>query len=187
MQPIIYDVAVSLDGYICGQDGDISQFAPDGPVVDDYMARLDGYATAIMGRKTYEFGYDFGLRPGDNPYAHMETFVFSQSLRLGDKSQIHVVEDRWSDRIDRLKAKSPGPIYLCGGGEFAGWLLRQGLIDRLVLKRAPCVYGDGVPLFGGQGRPLSLLRTGTTSYEGGYLVERFELGAANSSEPVLVT
>lgn len=54
MQPLIYDVAVSIDGYIGGPDGDISQFAQDGAVVDDYTARLglETCATAIMGRAT---------------------------------------------------------------------------------------------------------------------------------------
>ena len=35
MHPIIYDVAVSLDGFIAGVSGDISKFAHEGPVVDD--------------------------------------------------------------------------------------------------------------------------------------------------------
>lgn len=42
MQSIIYDVAISIDGYISGPDGDISQFASEGPVVEDYMTRLAG-------------------------------------------------------------------------------------------------------------------------------------------------
>lgn len=74
MQPIIYDVAVSIDGYISGPGGDISKFAHEGPVVDDYFARLGQYAVAIMGRHTYEFGYRFGLEPGANPYKHMRTW-----------------------------------------------------------------------------------------------------------------
>ena len=61
MHPIIYDVAVSLDGFICGPQADISKFDFEGPVVDDYHLRMDGYETAIMGRLTYEFGYQFGL------------------------------------------------------------------------------------------------------------------------------
>lgn len=40
MQPIIYDVAVSMDGFISGPGGDISQFAHEEPVVEDYANRL---------------------------------------------------------------------------------------------------------------------------------------------------
>ena len=34
MQPIIYDVAVSIDGYIAGPEGDISQFPESGDIVE---------------------------------------------------------------------------------------------------------------------------------------------------------
>ena len=78
MQPIIYDVAVSIDGYICGPGGGISKFAQEGAVVEEYTARLATYAIAIMGRATHEFGYRFGMEPGQNPYAHMDTIVFYQ-------------------------------------------------------------------------------------------------------------
>ena len=60
MQPIIYDVAVSIDGYIAGPGGDISAFPASGRLVDDYLERLADYRTVIMGRDTYEFGYRFG-------------------------------------------------------------------------------------------------------------------------------
>jgi len=67
LQPLIYDVAVSIDGYIAGPGGDIAGFAFEGPVVEDYAARLKTYGTAIMGRGTYEFGYRYGMEPGQNP------------------------------------------------------------------------------------------------------------------------
>ncbi|MEM7321007.1 MAG: deaminase, partial [Pseudomonadota bacterium] len=88
MHPIVYDVAVSIDGYISVPSGDVSRFAHDGPVVDDYLARLSGYSVAIMGRKTYEFGYGFSLKPGQNPYRHMKTYVFSKSLTCPSDSEI---------------------------------------------------------------------------------------------------
>ncbi|WP_419911130.1 dihydrofolate reductase family protein [Hoeflea sp.] len=173
MQPIIYDVAVSLDGFISGPGGDISQFAHDGPVVDDYAARLSGYSTAIMGRKTYEFGYAHGLAPGMNPYPHMETFVFSQTLSLPDDSEVSVVTEHWDDKILDLKSRSPGPVYLCGGGALAGRLLEKGAISQIILKRAPCIFGDGVTLFGGQSTSMPFNRLETKTYDNGYLLERF--------------
>lgn len=123
MQPIIYDVAVSIDGFIAGRDGDISGFAESGPVVDDYLARLETYACAIMGRATYEFGYRFGVKPGDNPYPHMDCHVLSQTLTLPAGSSVELVREPAVDRARRLKTLSSGPIYLCGGGRLAGSLM----------------------------------------------------------------
>ena len=173
MQPIVYDVAVSLDGYISGPGGDISLFAQDGPVVADYGARLAGYAAAIMGRRTYEFGYAFGLTPGQNPYPHLETLVISRSLEVPGDSAVTVVADEAEAAIRALKLRARGPIYLCGGGALAGWMLDRGLIDRVILKRAPCVYGAGVALFQGSAMPRALRRVELTRYDNGYLLERF--------------
>ena len=110
MQPIIYDVAVSIDGFISGAGGDISIFATDGPVVDDYRKRLETYTCAIMGRATYEFGYRYGMRPGVNPYPNMQTFVFSNSLQLPTSSEVSVVARDGVTAIKRLRETQPGPI-----------------------------------------------------------------------------
>ena len=149
MQPIIYDVAVSLDGFIAGPDGDVSLFDMTGPVAEDYGARLAAYSTAIMGRATYEFGYAYGLAPGQNPSPGLATVVFSTTLETEPDSEIDVVPEDWETAIADLRKAATAPVYLCGGGDFAGWLLERGLIQHLILKRAPCLYGSGTRLFGG--------------------------------------
>ncbi len=173
MHPIIYDVAVSLDGFISGPSGDISMFVHEGPVVEDYNRRLASYAAAIMGRSTYEFGYSFGLKPGQNPYPHMETTVFSQSIDDLKYCEVSVCKSATIGAVEKLKATAKGPIYLCGGGQFAGWLLDQGLINRIVLKRAPFIYGNGVSLFGGATAPRPFRKTASKAYENGYVLEEF--------------
>ena len=175
MHPIIYDVAVSIDGYISGSGGDISQFAQEGAVVDDYTARLETYTTAIMGRGTYEFGYRFGMKPGQNPYPHMKTIVFSKSIEFRDSSEITVDRPCDDESIKAVRERSSGPVYLCGGGDFAGSLLTSGLIDVLRLKRAPIVLGDGVRLFGGAEISPMLEHAETRDYGGGYLLQEFRV------------
>lgn len=179
MQSIIYDVAVSIDGYIAGHSGDISQFAHNGSVVEDYQQRLETYATAIMGRKTYEFGYRFGMKPGENPYGHMRTLVFSNTIELPKESAVKIVRAFCIDDIRSLKETSSGPIYLCGGGRFANSLLKMGLIDRLRLKRAPILLGGGTPIFEQFEGHVSLRKVHSKIYECGYLFQEFELNTQN--------
>lgn len=182
MQPIIYDVATSVDGFIAGPDGDISGFAQNGPVVDDYLARMETYCCAIMGRATYEFGYRFGLKPGDNPYPHMDCFVFSQRLDLPVRSKVTIVRESAQKRARVLKREALGPIYLCGGGSFASSLLEAELIDILRLKRAPIILGDGVRLFEGGIAATGLQHAETRCYDDGYIYQEFRLadGGANN-------
>lgn len=78
MRKCIYHVAVTLDSFIAHNDGSIDGFSHDEKVTQDYYAALQEYSIAVMGRKTYEFGYQYGLQPGANPYAHMQTYVFTK-------------------------------------------------------------------------------------------------------------
>lgn len=172
MHPIIYDVAVSIDGFISGPDGDVSGFGHDGPVVEDYAARLASYKCALMRRGTYEFGYKFGMKPGDNPYGAMRCVVVSSGLRLPAGSDVEVWRGFQRSDIEALHAQVDGPIYLCGGGTIAHSMLAQGLIDRVRLKRAPIVLGGGTRLFNGSCR-ANLKLEQEKSYADGYLFQDY--------------
>lgn len=148
MSKVIYYVASSLDGYIAGPDDDISAFAAGGKGVEKYLSDLQHYNSVIMGRRTYEFGYKYGLKPGEPAYPHMEHFIFSDSLKIEKRSQNVHIEPILIERVKEIKDASETDVYLCGGGQFAGWLLEHGLIDQLKLKLNPIILGDGVRLFG---------------------------------------
>ncbi|MCW5516008.1 dihydrofolate reductase family protein [Muriicola sp. Z0-33] len=148
MQKIIYYVASSLDGFIAGPNDDISKFIPEGEGIEKYLSDLQNFETVIMGRKTYEFGYQYGLVPGQPAYAHMTHHIFSETLKIDELSEKVLIENRSIERIREIKKHSKTDIYLCGGGEFAGWLLDNGLIDQLKLKLNPVILGEGIPLFG---------------------------------------
>lgn len=174
MSHLIYDVAVSIDGYISGPDGDISAFPHSGQIVDDYVHRLDSYAVALMGRATYEFGYAFGLQPGANPYPQMRSTILSRRIDLPPDPDVVIVRDESVDYVRHLKAETDGNIYLCGGGSLAASLAEAGLIDRLFLKRAPILLGGGTRLFGERGANLRLTQTGQTDYGGGLMLQSFD-------------
>lgn len=177
MQPVIYDVAVSIDGYIAGPSDDVSNFPHQGPVVDDYLQRLETYSCCLMGRRTYEFGYGFGLKPGQNPYPGMRSMVFSSTIQMPDDADVELVSGDVVAVIDQLRQTARGPIYLCGGGEFAGALAEMGLIHKLRLKRAPFVAGCGVRLFGGAGQSPGLAHVYSRNYANGVLYQEYDVDA----------
>ncbi|MEP1305263.1 MAG: dihydrofolate reductase family protein [Balneola sp.] len=148
MPKIIYYVAGSLDGYIAGENDDISTFVASGKGVEKYLSDLQKFETVIMGRRTYEFGYKFGLKPGQPAYPHMTHHIFSDSLQIDQLADNVHIEKRSVQRIKEIRDISKTDVYLCGGGQFAGWLLDNGLIYQLKLKLNPIVLGSGIPLFG---------------------------------------
>jgi dihydrofolate reductase len=145
-------------------------------MVDDYLARRDAYRMTIMGRRTYEFGYNYGLRPGDNPYPHMRTLILSKTLSLPPKSAVEQIGTDAVAFVRQLKGEANNPIYLCGGGELAGSLARAGLIDTLILKRLPLMLGGGTRLFGEVGASLTLTQTDQIDYGGGKALQTFQCG-----------
>lgn len=179
MRNITYDVAASLDGFIAAPGDDISAFPIEGEHATAYQQRLAGYDTVIMGRRTYEFGYAFGLKPGMRAYPHMRHFIFSESINLPPKSDVEAVQQNWLQTIDALKAE-PGPdIYLCGGGAFAGCLLAQGRIDRLIVKLAPIVLGSGIQLFGGISKQAKLEPVKIDKYNNGVVLLEYQLNSSS--------
>ncbi|SIO02742.1 dihydrofolate reductase family protein [Algoriphagus halophilus] len=148
MGKIIYYVASSLDGFISGPNEDISMFGSGGKGIKKYFEDLKDFKTVIMGRKTYEFGYKYGLVPGQAAYQHMQHHIFSDSLTFETKAESVHVEPRKISRVQEIKASASSDIYLCGGGVFAGWLLDHQLIDQLKIKLNPIILGAGTRLFG---------------------------------------
>lgn len=183
MRELVYYVAVSLDGYIAGPDGQFDAF----PVEGDHMpALLDrfpdavptaiadqlgidqstgGFSTVLMGWNTYAVGLAEGV---DSPYRHLEQIVFSrtqqaeaENLRVSAEDPVGVVQE--------LRGQPGGDIWLCGGGHLAAQLL--GEIDRIVLKRNPVVFGTGIPLFARTDyAPEQFEHLETTAYGSGVVV-----------------
>lgn len=147
MRKIIYYVAISLDGFIAGPDDSIAGFVEESDGVQQYLEDLKSYDTVLMGRRTYEFGYQFGLQPGQPAYPHMEHYIFSRSLKFANPHPKVHVSDYDLELVRTLKAQQGTDIYLCGGGIFAGWLLQHAMIDVLKLKINPFISGQGIPLF----------------------------------------
>ncbi len=156
MAQIIYYVAISIDGFIAGPNDDASGFTAAGDGVARYLEDLKDFKTVIMGRRTYEFGYKYGLEPGRPAYPHMQHYLFSKTLHFENQSDQLTICDMDLKIIKDLKKKSESDIYLCGGGMFAGWLLENEMIDVLKIKLNPLILGDGIRLFGTSSKEYQL-------------------------------
>ncbi len=175
MRQIVYYVATSLDGFISGPEGSIGGFTGKGNGVDQYLSDLQSFDTVIMGRKTYEFGYDYGLVPGQLAYPHMEHYIFSDNLSFKDQhSSLHIKKIDLGE-ITKIREQPGTDIYLCGGGQFAGWLLDHRQIDVLKIKLNPLIQGDGVRLFGASNAEYQLELLESKLYEFGLQIMSFRI------------
>lgn len=163
MRELVYYVAVSLDGFIAGPNGEYDAFAVEGDhmtainerysdtvathVAEAFGVEADGrmFDTVLMGWNTYAVGLPYGIT---SPYRHLRQIVFSREHAASAESVEGVeVTDRDPVEVVReLRAEEGNSIWLCGGGALAASLADE--IDRLVIKRYPVLFGAGVPLFG---------------------------------------
>ena len=168
MRELVYYVAVSLDGFIAGPDGQFDAFPmgdqdemfqwvagryPD-TIPTDMAGILEPmgigqdegpFSTVLMGWNTCRVDGEDSM---PSPYRHLEQIVFSRSRSAAEENLCPTSEDPVAF-VRELKEQDGGDIWLCGGGELAG--APVGEIDRLVLKRNPVLFGEGVPLFGRHG------------------------------------
>lgn len=175
MKKIIYYVAISIDGFIAGPNEDISGFTAAGDGVNKYLEDLKDFETVIMGRKTYEFGYKYGLKPGQPAYPHMQHYIFSKTLKFENQSDQLTLCDLDLNIIKGLKKTSKTDIYLCGGGQFAGWLLENELVDVLKLKVNPLILGDGTPLFDASKKTYQLDLAESKAYNDGLTINTYNI------------
>ena len=136
-----YQVAVSLDGFIAGPNGEYDWIVMDPSI--DFAALFKDFDTAVMGRKTYEVltaqgGY--GAMPG------LDVVVFSRTLPAATHPGVRIVNDDPNQIVAALKAKPGRDIWLFGGGVLFRSLLDGGLVDTVEVAVVPVLLGAGVPL-----------------------------------------
>ena len=180
MRKIIYHVAASLDNYIAHNDGTTRGFERNnlgqGDHVDEYLESLKNYDTAIMGRKTYEYGFQYGIMPGKAPYPHMRNYVFSRTVQYPvSDPNLEVIRENQIETIKELKAEEGTDIYLCGAGEFAGFLFENDLIDLLLIKLNPIILGEGIKLFGKSTKAVDLELLSSKVYDNGVMLLHYKI------------
>ena len=135
-----YQVAVSLDGFIAGPNGEYDWIVMDPGV--DFAALLREFDTAVMGRKTY----DLVAAQGEQGMMGLEAIVFSRTLPAGERRGIRIVNDDPAKVVAALKEQRGRDIWLFGGGELFRSLLDAGLVDTVELAVMPVLLGEGIPV-----------------------------------------
>lgn len=173
MRKLSYYVATTVDGFIAHEDSSVGGFLYDGEHVTDYLQSLkDWFDVVLMGRKTYEFGFQYGVT---NPYPWLKQYVFSRTMKESPDANVELFSDNILDLVKKLKSEPGKGIYLCGGTNLATLLFAKNLIDEVILKVNPVLFGSGLPLFSGIGRNIELKLTSSRIYDNGVLLLRYDV------------
>ena len=173
MRIVRYNVAATLDGFIAGPRGEFD-WIPDDPTVD-FAGLFAGIDTVLIGRKTFELVLQ---HPEQAWPAGSRVFVFSRTLDPARHPDVTVIATDPVPVVAALRAEEgKGEIWLFGGGELFGTLLRAGQVDSVEVTVVPVLLGAGVPLLAGAARtPLRLVHT--QRYPSGMIALHYDVPGA---------
>ena len=172
MRHIRYSVAMSLDGFIAGPQGEYD-WIPNEPEFDwqQFMARFD---TVLMGRRSYQAAL---AAPGGGVYPGMTTYVFSRTLSQKDHPRVTIVSSDVEQALANIRRAPGKEIWLFGGGELFRSLLELGQVDIVEVGLVPVLLGGGIPFLPVPARRTTLRLTDTRRHSTGILLLNYEVRA----------
>jgi dihydrofolate reductase len=172
-----YQVAVSLDGFIAGPNGEYDWIVSDPSV--DFAALFKEFDTAVMGRKTYELVKAEG---GTGAMPGLDIVVFSRTMPAAEYRGVRILNDDPGKVVAELKKKRGRDIWLFGGGELFRSLLDAGLVDTVEVALNPVLLGEGIPLLP-PGGSTKLVLSDVKRLPSGMVVLAYSVEGAASAPP----
>lgn len=161
MRKIILGLAVSLDGFIEGPNGEYDWcFTDQDYGMTEFYKRID---SLFIGRRSYELMLTLGddAMPG---FPKLKEYVFSTTMKDA-KPGVTLIQDDIKETVEKIKNEPGKDIWLFGGANLTSSLLNIGLVDEMSLAVHPIILGSGKPLFSEIKKriPLNLIDTKTYS------------------------
>jgi len=159
MRRVRYSVAMSLDGYIAGPNGEFDWIVMDPDI--DFGELFKDFDTLLMGRKSYEASRAQG---GGGGMPGLKAYVFSRKLRPEDCPGV-TLSATPRETVAELKQAPGKDIWLFGGGSLFRSLLELGLVDSVELGVVPVLLGGGLPMLPPTSQSAKLRLTKHRVYE----------------------
>ena len=156
MRKIILNLAITLDGYIEGPNGELDWLVRDeefdfGDILNDILSDKD---IIFYGRISYDkWG---NSSPDENAsqkikdaYTLLQSkqkYVFSKTKK-GDTTNAIFIDSNIKESVLKIKEQPGKNIWLYGGAKITTTFLNLDLIDEYRLAVHPVILGKGKPLF----------------------------------------
>ncbi|CAN5353402.1 dihydrofolate reductase family protein [soil metagenome] len=195
MRKIVAGEFLTLDGVYQGPGGpeeDVEGgFTNGGWVVPFVDEELGGFIVGMInnadaflfGRKTYDiFASSWPMTPDDDPvgakFNNSPKYVASNTLTSADWNNTTVLSGDVAAEIAKIKEQDGGEIQLAGSGDLIQTLLKNDLLDELILFFFPVVVGEGKRLFGSGTLPRSLKLVSSQVFSSGVVVSTYQRAGA---------
>lgn len=179
MRKLIVFNQVSLDGFFCDLNGDMSwahkNDAQWRAFVED---NARGGGELVFGRITYELMAGYWPTPmamQNDPVVaermnHLSKVVFSRTLEKATWNNTRLVKAGMAAEIRKMKAEKGPHLVIFGSGSLVSQLAEAGLIDEYQFVVNPIVLGKGRTMFAGLQARQNLKLIGTRVFGNGNVV-----------------
>ena len=163
MGTVVFDMSMSLDGFIAGPKDDDKpnrelealdrlhdwMFPPKGNFQEIEGERFKNVGAVVMGRRMFNLGEEPW---GDDPPFHMPVFVLthqprSKIIKEGGTTYTFVTDGIESTLEKARAAAGEKDIVVIGGANAIQQFLKAGLLDEMHLHLVPVLLGEGIRLF----------------------------------------
>ncbi|RDW21144.1 dihydrofolate reductase [Oceanobacillus arenosus] len=169
---VILDLAVTLDGFIEGENGEVDWCIMDAEM--EFNSFLNHIDTILYGRKSYDLWGEFAPENDANEtekemweIVHSkEKYVFSRTKKRTD-NKVTFINENIIEEVNKLKNQPGKDIWLYGGTSLITTFINLGLVDEFRLSVHPVILGEGKPLFIDINKRINLQMVDTKKFSSG--------------------
>lgn len=178
MKKIILNLAVTLDGFIEGPNGEVDWCIMDDDM--DFGSFIASIDTIFYGRVSYDAWGNFQPDETTSPAEKAmwqgihakQKYVFSHQSRQDDKATF--ISSDIANQVAAIKQQGGKDIWLYGGASLIKTFIQSGLIDVYKVSVHPVVLGTGKPLFEDLKGRIGLKLTDTRVFKSGVVELTYE-------------
>lgn len=166
MKKISLFIAMSLDGYIADDRGDVDWLVGQGDDdnMDSYSEFVKDIDTVIMGWNTYD-QIVTELSPNEWTYNDLTTYVITHRQKISSH-RILFTNESPVKLLKKLRVENGKGIWICGGANLIRQLIKEDMIDCYYITVIPTILGSGIRLFEKADHEIKLRLLKTQTYNG---------------------
>jgi dihydrofolate reductase len=159
MRRLVLFMHTSVDGFVCGPNGEMDWIHVDDDMFEYAGKQTDDADTALYGRVTYQMMDSYWPAAGDQPgaskhdiqhsrwYNSVEKIVISRTMKNAHIKNVTVLSEDIPNEIERRKQEEKKNIVVFGSPSAAHLLMQHNLVDDYWVFINPVILGKGIPLF----------------------------------------